>query len=318
MIEHMNQLGAAGTPFLFIIDFDCRSPIVLPLAEVDPEEISYDVRGVRNCPPPGPFPAAPLITRHPLPYSRYLEAFNRVTECQRAGDSYLLNLTFPTPIEINLSLEEIFHGSRTPYRLLLRDRFTLFSPERFVSISGGVISTFPMKGTISARVPDAERLILADEKEFAEHLTITDLMRNDLAIVAKDIRVERFRYVERIETSGGGLLQVSSEITGKLPEDYREHLGEIIIALLPAGSVTGAPKKRTVEIIKEAEGYDRGYYTGVFGIFDGNTLDSAVMIRFIERTDRGLVYKSGGGITVYSDPESEYRELIDKVYVPAG
>ena len=258
------------------------------------------------------------IVRHPVPYGRYLEAFTRVVGAQRAGDSYLCNLTFPTAIDITLTLGEIFHAAGSPYRLLVRDNFTVFSPESFVRIKGGVISSYPMKGTIGAMVPDAETELLADEKEFAEHLTIVDLIRNDLGIVARDIRVERFRYVERIETSGGGILQTSSEITGRLPRDYRERIGEIVAALLPAGSVTGAPKKRTVEIIKEAEGYDRGYYTGVFGCFDGNDLDSAVMIRFIEMTDTGPVFKSGGGITVYSDPESEYQELIEKVYVPAG
>jgi len=86
--------------------------------------------------------------------------------------------------------------------------------------------------------------------------------------------------------------------------------------LLPAGSITGAPKKKTVEIIKEVENYARGYYTGVFGCFDGQNLDCAVMIRYLEKIGAQIFYKSGGGITTYSDVKSEYRELIDKVYVP--
>ncbi|OGU77880.1 MAG: hypothetical protein A2279_07140 [Stygiobacter sp. RIFOXYA12_FULL_38_9] len=86
--------------------------------------------------------------------------------------------------------------------------------------------------------------------------------------------------------------------------------------MLPAGSISGAPKKKTVEIIQNAEKLERGYYTGVFGYYDGNNLDSAVMIRFIEQTAEGLVYRSGGGITFMSDVNSEYQELIDKVYVP--
>lgn len=88
--------------------------------------------------------------------------------------------------------------------------------------------------------------------------------------------------------------------------------------MLPAGSVTGAPKRETIKIIEEVEQYDRGWYTGVFGIFDGKQLDSAVMIRFIERDSEGLIYKSGGGITFMSDPAKEYEELIAKVYVPVG
>jgi para-aminobenzoate synthetase component 1 len=85
--------------------------------------------------------------------------------------------------------------------------------------------------------------------------------------------------------------------------------------LLPAGSISGAPKKRTLEIIREAEGEPRGYYTGVFGIFDGQNLDSAVMIRFIEQSEKGLLYRSGGGITNLSQPEAEYQEMLDKVYL---
>ena len=85
---------------------------------------------------------------------------------------------------------------------------------------------------------------------------------------------------------------------------------------MPAGSISGAPKEKTVQIIQQAENQPRGYYTGVFGIFDGESLQSAVAIRFIEQTDNGLVFRSGGGITVQSDVQEEYRELIQKVYVP--
>ena len=134
-------------------------------------------------------------------------------------------------------------------------------------------------------------------------------------MIADRVRVERFRYIDRVETSGKTLLQVSSEIAGDLPTDWREHLGDILGALLPAGSVTGAPKHRTVEILREAEGYARGFYTGIAGYFDGHTLDSCVLIRFLEATPSGLVFKSGGGITCFSDPDSEYQELVDKVAI---
>jgi len=86
--------------------------------------------------------------------------------------------------------------------------------------------------------------------------------------------------------------------------------------MLPAGSITGAPKKKTVEIIQKAEGYDRGYYTGIFGHFDGRDLDSAVAIRFIEKQGEELIFKSGGGITFQSDWKKEYDEMQKKVYVP--
>jgi para-aminobenzoate synthetase component 1 len=88
--------------------------------------------------------------------------------------------------------------------------------------------------------------------------------------------------------------------------------------MLPAGSVTGAPKLETVRIIKESENYERGWYTGIFGVFDGKSLDSGVMIRFIEKKGNDFYFKSGGGITYMSDPLKEYEELITKVYVPVG
>ena len=86
--------------------------------------------------------------------------------------------------------------------------------------------------------------------------------------------------------------------------------------LLPAGSISGAPKKKTVEIICKAENYKRGFYTGIFGFFDGEKLDSGVMIRYIEEQNGKLIFKSGGGVTTFSDEEKEYNEMIDKVYVP--
>jgi para-aminobenzoate synthetase component 1 len=150
----------------------------------------------------------------------------------------------------------------------------------------------------------------------AEHVTIVDLIRNDLSIHAEDVRVEKFRYIDTLETNRKKLLQVSSVISGKLPEDYPARLGEIIFSMLPAGSISGAPKEETLRIIRESEDGLRGYYCGIMGYFDGQDFDSAVLIRFIERKGEGLIYRSGGGITFMSDPEKEYQELIDKIYVP--
>jgi para-aminobenzoate synthetase component 1 len=174
-----------------------------------------------------------------------------------------------------------------------------------------------MKGTIDASLPNAEELISNDVKEKAEHATIVDLIRNDLSMVANDVKVNRYRYLEEIATNDKRLLQVSSQISGSLSNDYQSDIGSIICQLLPAGSICGAPKESTLKIIEEVEGYKRGYYSGVFGFFDGQDLDSAVMIRFIEQINGNMYFKSGGGITMNSDPEKEYNELIDKVYVTA-
>ena len=173
-----------------------------------------------------------------------------------------------------------------------------------------------MKGTIDASLQDAVKVILADLKETAEHNTIVDLIRNDLSMVATNVKVNRFRYIEEIVTHEKILLQVSSEISGNLPENHLSDLGNIFRKLLPAGSISGAPKSKTLQIIREAETYSRGFYTGVFGYFDGSKLDSGVMIRFIKKENEKLFFCSGGGITANSNPQAEFNELKDKVYVP--
>ena len=318
IIHKMNEWGEKREPFIFIIDFEMKEPLIFPLSEVDSKEVRFDVNGFSNCSFDEKIEQKEFsFNKFHCSYNEYLRAFEIVQHNLKYGNSYLINLTLPTKIETNLTLEDIFYRSEAKYKLLYKNKFVVFSPEIFVQIDeDGVISSFPMKGTIDASIENAEEIILADEKEFAEHCTIVDLIRNDLSIIAKDVFVEKFRYIDKIKTHEKELLQVSSRISGKLGSDYHNKIGNIISALLPAGSISGAPKKKTVEIIKQAENYERGYYTGIFGIYDGNRLDSGVMIRFIENINGELFYKSGGGITVFSNPKKEYQELIDKVYVP--
>jgi len=258
-----------------------------------------------------------ITSKHPVAFSRYQKAFNMVIDEIKNGNTYLLNLTFPSSITTECSLKEIFYAAKAPYKLLFKEKFVCFSPERFVNIKNGTIFTYPMKGTIDASVSDAKNKILSDIKEKAEHTMVVDLLRNDLGIVGTKVRVNRFRYVDKIKAGGRELLQVSSEIEAKLPKNWHANWLSIIKNMLPAGSVTGTPKKKTVEIIKKAENYNRGFYTGVFGITDEKTfLESAVIIRYIEKTENGLVYKSGGGITIDSDVKKEYEELVKKIYIP--
>ncbi|MFH1194438.1 MAG: aminodeoxychorismate synthase component I [bacterium] len=312
----MNDLGKKQIPFLFIIDFDMLSSVVLRLDEIDPGKILYLINEKVNTPVFLGKPSDVVFEKHPVGFDEYKIAFDKVFENIKAGNTYLLNLTFPTPIQTNLTMKEIFQFSKAKYKLYYDDKFVVFSPETFVKIIDGKIYSYPMKGTIDAAIENAELIILNDEKETAEHITIVDLIRNDLGIVANNISVEKFRYIDKITTNDKTLLQVSSTISGNLPEKYNQNIGEIIFSLLPAGSITGAPKKKTVEIIKEVEKNKRGYFTGIFGMFDGKNLDSAVMIRFIEKSEGNFVYRSGGGITHLSLAEQEYQEMIDKVYVP--
>ena len=150
-------------------------------------------------------------------------------------------------------MKRYFLSSIAKYKLLYYNSFVVFSPEIFVRINDGEIRSFPMKGTIDASVSDAENVILTDSKEMAEHNTIVDLIRNDLSNVADDVRVVRYRYIDRIRTGKSELIQVSSEITGQLINGYESKLGDIITGMLPAGSVTGAPKKRLSELSGRAK-----------------------------------------------------------------
>ena len=313
----MNSWASQGEPFLFIIDFEMERPIVIKLSDAPAASLLYDINGRRNFQERHYRKKATFFEKFPMPRSLYGSAFQLVMDNLKGGNTYLVNLAFPTAISTNYSLKEAFFASRAKYRLWLNGQFVCFSPESFVTIDeNGQIASFPMKGTIDAAVPEAERQLMKSPKERAEHATIVDLIRNDLSMVAERVRVKRYRYIEKIETHQGGLLQSSSEIAGQLPAGYPGHLGDIIFQLLPAGSISGAPKQKTIEIIQAAERQARGYYTGICGIFDGKQMDSGVMIRFIEQTAGGMLFKSGGGITAGSREIEEYEEMLRKVYLP--
>lgn len=300
---------------MFLLDFELSQPKVYALDSI-PQGINYYFNGHTNSEKKKKRREGFLLDKFPMSLEEYALGFNQVLKEIKKGNSFLLNLSYPTKIVTDLSLEDIYYNSTAPFKILYHDQWVVFSPEPFIKIKNDQIFSFPMKGTIDASVPDASEKILADVKETAEHRTIVDLIRNDLSRVAKKVTVRRYRYLDEIHTSNKTILQVSSEISGELPKDYHKHLGNIIESLLPAGSISGAPKQKTTDIIRAAEGQERGFYTGIAGIYDGITLDSCVLIRFIEEKEDGKYFRSGGGITHLSELEKEYQELIDKVYVP--
>ena len=315
----VNSYTKKGIPFLFMVDFDLKKLQVYRLDEIADKNIFFA------------FAETEYITNHDFTKTNfrfktnlvnqetYKKAFKIVKEQIQKGNTYLLNLTFKNKIifyDKNVTLKAIFNRAKAKYKLLYKNEFVCFSPETFIQIKDNTIKTFPMKGTIDASIKNASEKLLNDIKESREHNTIVDLLRNDLAIVASDIKVTKFKYLDKIKTQKGEILQMSSEITGKLPENWKENFGDILLKLLPAGSVTGAPKPKTVAIIKQVENYQRKFYTGVFGIFDGKNVDSAVLIRFIEKEGNNFFYKSGGGITYLSDENTEYKELLQKIYIP--
>lgn len=324
-INRMNALAKADVPFLFIIDYTQKHSYIETLDEIDASTCLYQFRKAGNVAETVPGIVGETIARYtgkldwaftpPTP-DAYKHAFDIVKQNLLAGNSYLTNLTCKVPVITNLTLKELFQQSKALYKLWLKDKFTCFSPEIFVRIEEGKIRSYPMKGTIDATLPDAEARLMEDEKEAAEHATIVDLIRNDLSMVAEHVTVDSYRYIDLLQTNKGPILQTSSEICGTLPDDYTEHIGDILFKLLPAGSITGAPKPKTMQIIAEAEKYERGFYTGVMGCYANKQLDSAVMIRFIEQENGQLYFKAGGGITAKSQWENEYNEVIQKIYVP--
>ena len=311
MIQRFSSLVSSGVPCFFYTDFTGAIIHCYSLDELKDHNIEFAFQSDSSS---SNTPHKPAFT--PISLENYRQKFDSVQEQILCGNTYLLNLTQPTPIESPYTLHEIYTMAHAPYKLRVRDQFVCFSPEPFITIEQNTIHTYPMKGTIDASLPNAIETIINDPKEFAEHTMIVDLLRNDLGIVANSIKVEKFRYITTIDTGEKKLHQVSSHISGLLKADWKENAGELILALLPAGSISGTPKRKTLEIIQEVEKYDRGYFTGIFGHFDGENLYSAVAIRFIEKIDGKLFYKSGGGITADSMCESEYKEMIDKIYIP--
>lgn len=311
MFNRLSELVSKGVPCFFYTNFTGSKLHCYPLEKLENHDIEFSF----NSPSPSNnLPHKPLYT--PISFDEYHNKFSLVQEHIKAGNSYLLNLTQPTPITSTYTLPEIYSMAHAPYKLRVKNHFVCFSPEPFIIIEEEKIHTYPMKGTIDASQPNAIETILNDPKEFAEHTMIVDLLRNDLGIVATNITVEEFRSITTINTGEKTLHQVSSHISGTLASDWDKNIGSLLKSLLPAGSISGTPKKKTTEIIQEIEAYERGYFTGVFGYCDGKNLYSAVAIRFIENSNGTLVYKSGGGITAESECEKEYQEMIDKIYIP--
>ena len=314
--QRMDELSQRKEPFFFLISFLMDEVRIFENSDLKNNILLIDFPNVTNV--ISQYANIPEFTWKAFPESltEYQKGFHIVQENLRKGNSYLTNYTRKTEIETDLTLEEIFRFSKAKYKILVPDQLVCFSPETFIEIIDGKILTHPMKGTIDAEISDAEHKLKNDPKEKAEHYTVVDLLRNDLSMVADQVRVKDFQRIDFIKTKQKNLLAMSSEIEGEIKPEFQNKIGSILQKLLPAGSILGAPKPKTLEIILEAEKYNRGFYTGIAGYFDGKNLDSCVMIRFIEKENGKLFFKSGGGITHQSDLQSEYEEMKNKIYVP--
>lgn len=313
--EKLNKFGSLKEPFLFVLSYDLSKFYIQKLSLLSSSiKFEFDSKETKN------IIQEALLEKFPINFEQYKIKFDLLQEEIKNGNTYLCNLTAKTKIKTSISLDEIYDLVQSKFKLRFQnenDNFVCFSPERFIEIKENKIFTYPMKGTIDASIYNAESIILNDKKEMAEHTMVVDLLRNDLGIISNNVRVDKFRYIEKINAGDKKLLQVSSQISANLENNWNEKIGDILTSLLPAGSITGTPKKKTVEILEKLEDYNRDFYTGIFGVFDGKNLDSSVMIRFIEEDiEKNKFYKSGGGITCDSNALNEYQELIDKVYLP--
>jgi para-aminobenzoate synthetase len=289
---------------------------------VDPRRVVAVEADVQGPPPPSTYDAAPLVDEE-----WYAAAFDDVQEHLHAGRSYEVNLTYRVaaesaddPVSVYLRLRR---RSPAPYAGLLQHdvadaRVWLLSasPERFAGVGDdGVIEARPIKGTLPRGTTDEEDRALAarlaaDPKSRAENLMIVDLMRNDLSRVCRPGTVE-VPSLMRVE-SYAQVHQLVSVVTGRLHDDVSTVAA--LRALFPPGSMTGAPKLRTMEIIDEVETTPRGAYAGAFGwLRPGGEADLAVVIRSLTTGGDGQwSLGTGGGITVRSEVAEELEESYAK------
>ncbi|SFI23185.1 aminodeoxychorismate synthase component I [Halpernia frigidisoli] len=311
----IDVLSQNGKAFFFFIDFKIENILIYNEDELLKENIAVYFPDFKN---KKPHKSEKILSLKSFPPTKsdYEVGFKKVQDNLKLGNSYLVNYTCETPIESNFTLNEFFDLADEKYKVCKDDDFVFFSPETFIEIKDDKIFTHPMKGTIDASRENAVGTLKNDVKEKAEHYTVVDLLRNDLSMVADQVKVDEFQRIDFIKTKQKNLYAMSSEISGNLKPEFKNKIGSILKTLLPAGSILGAPKKKTLDIILDAETHERNFYTGVCGYFDGKNLDSCVMIRFIEKKDNKLYFKSGGGITHLSLLNDEYQEMKNKIYVP--
>lgn len=188
------------------------------------------------------------------------------------------------------------------------------SPETLVKLENGVLHTFPLAGTRPRGKTDdedkqLEKELLADEKELSEHNMLVDLGRNDLGKISEfgTVEVEKYMSIERYSH----VMHIGSTVRGQIRKDFSAI--DAVNAVLPAGTLSGAPKIRACEIINELENNKRGIYGGAVGYIDfrGN-LDTAIAIRLCFKKNGRVFVRSGAGIVADSVPEKEFQECINK------
>jgi len=262
-----------------------------------------------------------VTVRSNIEKDAYLKSVETAKEYIAAGDIFQVVLSQRFEVDLKISPFEIYRALRivnpSPYMYFLKMPDTTIvgsSPEMLVKIRGREVLYRPIAGTRARGGTEAEdetlaRELLADEKERAEHIMLVDLGRNDLGRVCKygTVKVEELMVVERYSH----VMHLVSSLRGELTENA--DLLDTLMACFPAGTVSGAPKVRAMEIIDELETTRRGVYSGAIMYVDfSNNLDSCIAIRtLVARGNKGYV-QAGGGIVADSVPENEYMETVNK------
>jgi anthranilate synthase component 1 len=264
-------------------------------------------------------PVEPVIAGETVRFPDQAEHERRVElakEHIRRGDIFQVVLSQRAVRETNVSALAVYRALRrinpSPYLFLLElDGLALVgsSPETHVKAEGSRASLNPIAGTTARGDGDAERL-LASEKDRAEHVMLVDLGRNDLSrvCVPGTVKVERFLEPERFSH----VTHLVSEVAGELAEGVTPF--DLLRATFPAGTVSGAPKIRAMQIISDLEGYRRGTYAGVVGYHvPGVALDTCIAIRTVRLQDGRAYLQAGGGIVADSNPADEHQECLNKL-----
>jgi anthranilate synthase component 1 len=256
------------------------------------------------------------VLRRDPDQATYERAVRAAQEHIRIGDAFQIVLSQRAERPTSASALDLYRALRrvnpSPYLFLLElDGLALIgsSPETHVKLEGGRASLNPIAGTTEPGDGDAARL-LASEKDRAEHVMLVDLGRNDLSRVCRPgtVRVERFLEPERFSH----VTHLVSEVVGQLAEEMSPF--DLLRATFPAGTVSGAPKVRAMQIISELEGHRRGTYAGAVGYaLPGGTLDTCIAIRTIVLADGVARLQAGAGIVADSDPAAEHRECLNKL-----
>lgn len=258
----------------------------------------------------------PLLTE-----KEFSEKIERIRHHIYEGDIFQLVFSNPMEAEYEGSLLNTYRVLRTtnpsPYMFYFSGddiEMAGASPETLVKVEGGTVRTFPLAGT-RPRGSDyeedmrLEKELLADEKERAEHNMLVDLGRNDIGRLSSfgSVRVDKYMKVERYSH----VMHIGSEVVGQMREGL--HAIDAVDSVLPAGTLSGAPKIRAMEIIDELEGDRRGIYGGAIGYVDfAGNLDVCIAIRLAYKRKGKVFVRSGAGIVADSVPENEYRECINK------